>query len=89
MRVTRGKKERSIGPKKKYASTFPKEVIFLFYGTQFIANVERTINERWMTVLRHAEPREVLERYRALKKRRVARWCSIRVDGCLRATCLH
>lgn len=66
----KGTIERTNKEIRKY---IPKGSDISFYSSQFIAKVERTLNERWMTVLRHAAPREVLERHRTLKKRRGAR----------------
>lgn len=66
----KGTIERTNKEIRKY---IPKGSDISFYSAQFIAKVERALNERWMNVLRHAAPREVLKRYRALKKRRVAR----------------
>ena len=66
----KGTIERTNKEIRKY---IPKGSDISFYSAQFIAKVERTLNERWMTILRHAAPREVLERRRILKKRRGAR----------------
>lgn len=61
----KGTIERTNKEIRKY---IPKGTTISFYSTQFIAKVERTLNERWMNVLQHAAPREVLEHARKLKK---------------------
>lgn len=65
----KGTIERTNKEIRKY---IPKGSDISFYSAQFIAKVERTLNERWMNVLDHAAPREMLERHRELKKRRRA-----------------